>query len=541
MYTRLFKVIALVLLFLNGAGIYTASANTPLHSATAEPTPATFQVSQDTASADTVSATIIADPYQVYLPSFISSTEFVEYDNAVLMLIILIYVMALYTLLRFISVRDYSFLFLALLLLFFGSFWTSVVHDLSALLGIEEGINSPKELFFVSSLAVASLLPFSQSFLSTKYLSPRNYTFLFIILFAFIFQIGMGILGVWKLAIWMQLALSAITMVALFVIALIVFSRGFPPSLYFLGGHILLLGIITLWALPDEITADFVLAENDLMISAAALQAILLTLGVEYRVTFLKSKKEEAKALAIASHRLVRYFPKKIVDKILSDNEMISLTSHRQQVTVFFSDLSGFTDLTDQLEPERITNLLNQYLTEMVKIINQFDGTLDKFIGDGIMAMFGAPDEMDPQEQARQAIKAALLMNQRFDELTDRWRDDGIDHDIKLRVGIHQDFVTLGNFGSNEHMSYTAIGGGVNLASRLERACSPGKIYVTYRVYSHTSEEFPYGELKERYFKGFKRPHRVSELDPDDYFEEKIGNKKADKGDKKSSISNRFF
>ncbi len=229
----------------------------------------------------------------------------------------------------------------------------------------------------------------------------------------------------------------------------------------------------------------------------------------------LEAKVKEQLEAIFKSKRLTRYFPNKMLERILSSEEEVILSSERRNITLFFSDLSGFTELTDRMEPEQITILLNEYMAEMVELIVQHGATLDKFMGDGLMAIFGAPDEMDKQEQAQRAVSMAVLMKRKLNELGRIWSDNGIEHDINLRMGIHQDYVTVGNFGSEQLMEYTAIGKGVNLASRLEANCSPGKIKVSYPVYMLTKETFTYDDLEEETYKGFTRPIRVSELDPE--------------------------
>jgi len=230
----------------------------------------------------------------------------------------------------------------------------------------------------------------------------------------------------------------------------------------------------------------------------------------------LEQKVREQLETIIKSKRLAKFFPPKLVDRILAGEGELELTSERKNLTMFFSDLTGFTDLSDRTEPERITRILNEYFTEMVGLIEKHHGTLGKFIGDGIMVFWGAPEEMETKAQARNAVAMALAMQKKMKALGQKWLAEGLDHNVRIRIGIHQDYVTVGNFGSAHLMEYTVIGKGVNLAKRLESACNPGKILASFSVYSLTKEEFPYEELHEREFKGFARALRVCELAPDD-------------------------
>jgi len=222
--------------------------------------------------------------------------------------------------------------------------------------------------------------------------------------------------------------------------------------------------------------------------------------------------REQVQAL-LKSKRLARYLPSKLVQKIITDEG--DLASERRNMTIFFTDLTNFSDLSDRSEPEIITEILNSYFGEMVKLIEKHGGTLGRFMGDGILGFFGAPDSMDPKDQALKAVHMAVEMQQAMKEFSAAWLEKGIDHNLKIRIGIHQDYVTVGNFGSSEIVEYTVIGKGANLASRLEATCTPGQIHVSFPVYSLTKHEFSYGQLMESEFKGFSRAVRTCELDPD--------------------------
>ena len=261
--------------------------------------------------------------------------------------------------------------------------------------------------------------------------------------------------------------------------------------------------------LPVSVATDYA------MQAGATLTLILMSLALSHRIKLLQAERDRAAALAEARNRLTVYFPRKLVERILTGELGVSIASERRSATILFTDLTGFTDLTDRSEPERITRLLNEYLREMVSLIESTGGTLDKIMGDGILCLFGATDEMAEAEQARRAVVLGVLMQRKMRELGSKWMNEGLDHRVVSRIGIHQDYVTVGNFGSEELMSYTAIGGGVNFASRLESACEPGNILVSYAIYTRTRETFSYGALKERRFKGIARPQRVAELDPD--------------------------
>ncbi|WP_412067551.1 two-component regulator propeller domain-containing protein [Rubrivirga sp. IMCC43871] len=186
----------------------------------------------------------------------------------------------------------------------------------------------------------------------------------------------------------------------------------------------------------------------------------------------------------VRGSRLQKYFPKKVVARILDQEGDVEVAAERRVVTIVFTDLAGFTRLSEATPPDRVTALLNDYLNEMVALIDAHGGTLDKVMGDGIMVLFGAADEMAPRRQAQQALAMAAGMQRAMVGLTTRWHGSGIEQPVALRVGVHQGEVTVGNFGTDELVEFTAIGHGVNLAARLEGACAPGGVLVSAQVRS---------------------------------------------------------
>lgn len=229
----------------------------------------------------------------------------------------------------------------------------------------------------------------------------------------------------------------------------------------------------------------------------------------------LSRKVREQLETILRSRRLARYFPKPLVEKVLGSEDDLEIASDRRLLTIFFADMRGFSTITDKVEPERTTKLLNQYLSAMAEVIQSHGGTLARFMGDGILGFFGAPDPMQPEEQAERCVRTALAMHRRLADLAREWKSGGlVEDEVLIRIGIHQDFVTVGNFGSDEHMEYTAIGRGINLAARLESACTPGKILASYQIVAATRGLFPFGPLEKREFKGFAHQIAVAELDP---------------------------
>ncbi|MSQ28724.1 MAG: cyclic nucleotide-binding domain-containing protein [Dehalococcoidia bacterium] len=184
-----------------------------------------------------------------------------------------------------------------------------------------------------------------------------------------------------------------------------------------------------------------------------------------------RSKLRETEYAAL--ERLRRYLSPGVADAIISGKEQLGLASSRKELTVLFADLRGFTGLAEQMEPEELSRLLNQYLSAMTEVIFRHGGTLDKYIGDGVMAFFGDPVALDDHEE--RAIKAALEMRGRFYELRSMWYMEGREN-VGLGIGLHSGYVTVGSFGSGGRMEYTCIGSNVNLASRFSDMAEPGQI-----------------------------------------------------------------
>jgi len=184
---------------------------------------------------------------------------------------------------------------------------------------------------------------------------------------------------------------------------------------------------------------------------------------------------------------LRRFLPTSLVKKAAVGDLSLDLSPEPRLVTILFSDIVGFTRLAGRLKSRRVAALLNEYLEGMVEAIFANRGTVDKFLGDGILALFGAPEELPAAEQARCAIATARQMQMKLTALNERWVSQGIGS-IQFRCGIHQGSVVVGMFGSAVRSDYTAIGPAVNIAARLQEAATPGTILVSSRVASFLDE-----------------------------------------------------
>jgi adenylate cyclase len=218
---------------------------------------------------------------------------------------------------------------------------------------------------------------------------------------------------------------------------------------------------------------------------------------------------EKNELLADLSSKLAKFLPPQLYNSIFTGTHTARVAAKRKKLTVFFSDIANFTETADSLESEELTNLLNQYLTEMSKVAVSHGATIDKYVGDAIMGFFGDPASRGSKEDAIACIKMAIAMQQRMRELQLKWLDLGSERPFQLRIGINTGFCTVGNFGSEDRMDYTIIGNEVNLAARLQSHAEPGGILVTHETASLIKDTILTEEQEAVSMKGFGRPVRV--------------------------------
>jgi DNA-binding response OmpR family regulator len=211
------------------------------------------------------------------------------------------------------------------------------------------------------------------------------------------------------------------------------------------------------------------------------------------RLTELQAEKDRTEAanmlvtekneiLENLSSKLSKYLSPQIYQSIFRGDQNVEISSKRKKLTICFTDIAGFTETTDNLESEELTNVLNHYLTEMSVIALQHGATIDKFIGDAILLFFGDPESKGVSEDAKACVMMAIAMQRRMRELEQEWRNRGLLRPFRIRMGITTGFCTVGNFGSRDRMDYTIIGNEVNLAARLQSATEPGSILLSHET-----------------------------------------------------------
>ena len=204
--------------------------------------------------------------------------------------------------------------------------------------------------------------------------------------------------------------------------------------------------------------------------------------------------------------QLSRYLPRQIYDSIFSGNQSIEIKTQRKLLTVFFSDIQGFTHISSVIQPEVLTHYINAYFTEMSDIAAKYGGTIDKYIGDAMMVFFGDPNSRGPQEDALACVRMAYEMQQRLSELHIQWQREGLQHPFITRIGINTGYCNVGNFGSHSRMAYTILGGEVNLAARIESKCEPGGVLISHETYAQVKDFVEVSERDLLELKGIAEP-----------------------------------
>ncbi len=222
--------------------------------------------------------------------------------------------------------------------------------------------------------------------------------------------------------------------------------------------------------------------------------------------------KEKTNKLENVANRLAKYLSPQIYNSIFSSSGDTSQSLARKNLTIFFSDIEGFTEISDGMEPERLAFLINTYLSEMSEIAIEYGGTLDKFIGDAILVFFGDPETEGDQKDALKCSRMAIRMRERVAELQTTWQSHGISKPLRVRMGINTGYCTVGNFGSDQRLDYTVLGSPVNLAARLQAAAPADTINVSDTTHLLIKDFAKCTRVKDVTPKGFTKPVGVYRL-----------------------------
>jgi len=260
-----------------------------------------------------------------------------------------------------------------------------------------------------------------------------------------------------------------------------------------------IIGVIQL----DSIRLDNQFTEDDLEL----LKAIGSQMAMIIEQASLNEQIREEEQMR---SRLERFHSPQVIDMILRGSQEAKdniMEPKDLTATILFTDINGFTRLSEQMPPREINMVLNEYFSKMTDIIFKYDGTLDKYIGDGLMAVFGAP--MEKEDDSERAIKAALEMR---DELSAMMGQEERERKFTFRVGINTGRVVAGNIGSPMRMDYTIIGDPVNIASRLESIAAPSQILIGEETYLLVRDKFKIRDVGPKRVKGKSKEIKVYEV-----------------------------
>ncbi|MFL6192931.1 MAG: adenylate/guanylate cyclase domain-containing protein, partial [Thermoanaerobaculia bacterium] len=259
-----------------------------------------------------------------------------------------------------------------------------------------------------------------------------------------------------------------------------------------LGGQGTLLGLIYL----DNLGATHSFSEEDLEFLAAFSGMAAVALENSRLI-------ERARREAVVLSNFQRYFAPDLAEQIAGQEGSVGLGGSRRQVSVLFSDIRGFTSLAETMSPDEVASLLTEYFTVMVEIVFEHGGTLDKFIGDALMALWGAPIAHD--DDPDRATRAAVAMQRALERLNDEWSRKGRPR-LSVGIGISLGDVFAGNIGSDRRLEYTVIGDAVNTAARLCSEAGPGEILIAEPLYAALTMRPPVSALTPWPLRGKARP-----------------------------------
>ena len=216
---------------------------------------------------------------------------------------------------------------------------------------------------------------------------------------------------------------------------------------------------------------------------------------------FFTEEKEKLWIKQAFSH----YLSNEVISELIEDPSRLKLGGERRMITVIFSDVRGFTSFSESHQPEEVVAMLNEILSQQVKVVFKYNGTLDKFVGDELMAFFGAPGNQHLNDHALVAVRVAVEIQQRMVELRQKWTQEKKDH-LQIGIGINTGEMVVGNMGSAERMDYTIIGDNVNLGARLCSVAGKDEIIISQATYELAAEHIIAEKLEPISVKGKAKP-----------------------------------
>jgi len=291
---------------------------------------------------------------------------------------------------------------------------------------------------------------------------------------------------------------ETLTIEAVVIIVLVLFSLKLSSRSFSLGA----LGLIVVYM---AVTAVAFLFFNLILDALRPVVQIATSAFVVVAYHYVVAQREKQSL----QRSFEAYFPPGVVKRIMANPELITQGGQKKELTILFSDIKSFTTHSSTMTPDEIQKALNEYFEAMVEVVFKYEGTVDKFIGDGLMVFFGDPE--DQPDHALRCVRAAIEMQQRTRVLRAKWESEG-KFPLQIRIGVNSGPVVVGNMGSARRLSYTVLGSDVNLAQRLESNAPVGGIMISQRTYELLNGAIPAKLLEPIKVKGLEVPIRVYEV-----------------------------
>jgi class 3 adenylate cyclase len=241
-----------------------------------------------------------------------------------------------------------------------------------------------------------------------------------------------------------------------------------------------------------------------IVLSAAQIDA-----GMRRQFAAERTIERQQQQLAASQRLIRRYAPAAVASRIESGDADAVGEPKRLRATALSSDIAGFTLLADRIDPESLSQIINEYVGVMSGVVEGAGGVITEFAGDGLMAIFGAPEQVDPEAQVRQALEAANAMHSRLAELNESWFRLGVEQPLKVRIGVNTGVLSVGTFGSDGRATYTAIGIQMNIAARIQAQCEPGQTLLSSSSWHLVKDDVTCEPLGEVTVKGVHFPISV--------------------------------
>ena len=261
-------------------------------------------------------------------------------------------------------------------------------------------------------------------------------------------------------------------------------------------------------ATHSEINMSFLTVSKETVVNVSAAPRIDPSGSVRGLVIAIEDITDVSKV----KNTFKRYVSKQVVDELLDDDAKLNLGGEEREVTILFSDIRGFTSMSENMSPENVVSTLNEYFSDMIDIVFKYNGTLDKIIGDELMIVYGAP--ISAEDDTQRAVTTAVEMQKQIIRLNKKRRKRK-EIPISAGIGINRGIVVSGNIGSRDMMDYTVIGDTVNLGARLCSAAGPGEILVSSTVWKETPKHYSYKKLEPIKVKGKKNKVSVYLIEHD--------------------------